>query len=75
MVRLYMKDEVCEFCIPDFRTIAKEVGEIMTDAELVKLRDGIEVLGTVLKCGEERLTCLPLLIISHQLRVRNGKEG
>lgn len=70
-----MNDEVCEYCIPEFRIIAKEVGGIMTDAELVKLRDGIEVLGAVLRCGEERLTCLPLLVISQQLRVRNGKEG
>lgn len=70
-----MNDEVCEYCIPEFSVIAKEVGGILTDAELIKLRDGIEVLGTVLKCGQERLTCMPLLIISHQLRVRNGKEG
>jgi len=66
--------ERCDFCIPENKLIYDNVGEFMSLAELVSVRGGIEVLGKVLHCGDEKEICLPLLRVQRLITKYDKRE-
>jgi hypothetical protein len=64
--------ESCDYCMPNIKEMVPIIGGYMTDEELLKVRDAIEVWGNVLHCGVAKLTCTPLLT-THQQILKNRK--
>jgi hypothetical protein len=64
----------CDFCTPAIREMMS-VHNLYTPAELNTLIEGVMVQGRVFKCGELRLTCLPLMLTARELGKRKGEKN
>ena len=70
-----MKSERCDYCMPESKMILDMVGEFMTREELVAVRGGIEALGRVLHCGDEKEVCMPLLRVQKHIDLTRDEQG
>ena len=61
--------------MPESKEIFMCVGEYMTDEELIAVRSGIEALGRILHCGDEKEICLPLMRTQRQISLRKNEPG
>jgi hypothetical protein len=60
--------------MPESKMILDMVGEFMTREELVAVRGGIEALGRVLHCGDEKEVCMPLLRVQKHIELNLKNE-
>ena len=68
------KSERCDYCMAESKIIFEFVGDLMTLDELIAVRGGIEALGRVLHCGDEKEVCMPLLRVQKHIELNLKNE-